>query len=100
MRKDYVIGLSQTNLLNIQWQLNTYECKTEICRIVHGFTCVYDATPFDDLNNARNTIKEIQNRYGQIVVRRDNIVESLVYGNDFDPMQLHIYEVRVGWEVK
>jgi hypothetical protein len=30
----------------------------------------------------------------------DNIVESLVYGKDFDPMQLHIYEVRVGWEVK
>jgi hypothetical protein len=100
MRKTYVIGLSQTNLLNMQWQLNKYEYKTELSHIVHGLTRFYDATLFNDLDDAKNTIKEIQNRYGQITVRHDNIVESLVHGNDFDPMQLHIYEVRVGWEVK
>lgn len=99
MRKTYVIGLSQTSLLEIKWEFNLHEDKSEVSRIVHGVTYVYYATPFDDLDAARDTIKEIQDRYGQIIVRRKNIVESLVHGNDFDPMQLHIYEVRVGWEV-
>ena len=100
MRKTYVIGLSQINLFNIRWRFNFNNGETEIFSIIHGLTYVDDATHFDDLDNARETVKEIQDRYKQITVRIDNIVDSLVYGNDFDPMQLHIYEVRVGWEVK
>ena len=100
MRKTYVIGLSQTSLLNITWELNLHEGKTGVSHITHGFIGIYNATPFDDLDDASDTIKEIQGRYKQIIVRRENIVESLIHGNDFDPMQLHIYEVRVGWEVK
>lgn len=100
MSKTYVIGLSQTNLLSIRWQFNTHEGKTEVCHVTHGFTGIYNATPFDDLSDAKSTVKDIQDRYHNIVVRRDNIVDGLVHGNGFDPMQLHIYEVRVGWEVK
>ena len=100
MKKTYVIGLSQFDLLNIGWTFDFNEGKTKICSIIHGLTSAYDATYFENLHDVRDTIKEIQNRYQQITVRMDNIVDSLVYGNDFDPMQLHIYEVRVGWEVK
>lgn len=100
MRKTYVIGLSQFSLLNIIWSFDYNECEVKLSHIVHGLTSIYDATPFDSLDVARDTVKEIQDRYKQIIVKLDNIVDSLVYGNDFDPMQLHIYEVRVGWEVK
>ena len=99
MKKDYVIGLSQIDLLNIGWKYDFNDNKTKIFSIIHGFTSVSDATLFDNLNDARDTVKEIQNRYKQITVRADNIVDSIVCGNDFDPMQLHIYELRVGWEV-
>lgn len=100
MRKAYVIGLSQIDLLNIGWDYDFNENKTKICSIIHGLTSAYEATPFNNLDDVRETMKEIQNRYEQITVRVDNIVDSIVYGDDFDPMQLHIYEVRVGWEVK
>lgn len=100
MKKDYVIGLSQIDLLNIGWKFDFNEDKTKIYSIIHGLTSVYDATPFNNLDDARDTVKEIQERYEQIIVRSIDIVDSLINGNDFDPMQLHIYEVRVGWEAK
>lgn len=99
MRKAYVIGLSPANLLNIGWSFDFNGCTTKISSVIYGLTYVYDATSFDNLHDARDTVKQIQDRYEQISKRRDNIVDSLVHGNDFDPMQLRIYEVRVGWEV-
>ena len=100
MMKTYVIGLSQLHLLDIRWKLDPMDGAIKVSRITHGPMSIQYARLFDDLRDASDTVKEIQDRYGKITVRRDNVVESLVHGNDFDPTQLHIYEVRVGWEVK
>lgn len=96
----YVVGLDPYNLLNIQYRLNFIKERVEIETITHGIDSIHGATIIDDIDEAKRIIKEIQARYEEIHIRTDDIIDGILHGNDIDPMQLRIYQVRVGWEVK
>lgn len=99
MTDSYVIGLTPRNLINIEFGFNWSNGAIPIQRITHGFRNVDEATIIGGLDNAKDVLKEIQDRYNEIGCYARTILESLIDGNDIDPMKLHIYEVRVGREV-
>ena len=99
MTDSYVIGLSPHNLLDIEFGFDWNSGSVVVRKIFHGMMNVDEATIIGGEENAYKVLKEIQDRYDSIFVSAPTIIQSLVDGNDIDPMQLHIYEVRVGREV-
>lgn len=99
MTDSYVIGLSPHNLLDIEFGFDWNSGKAVVRRIYHGMMNVDEATIIGGEENAYQVLKEIQDRYDSILVAAPTIIQALVEGDDIDPMQLHIYEVRVGREV-
>jgi hypothetical protein len=100
----YVIGLTPFHLLDIEHSLYFVRDFTDtellISRITHGFHNLYDVTLIPDLETAKDLVKQIQQRYDEIAVYNNNILETVIEGtNDFDPNKLHIYEVNIGMEV-
>ena len=99
MTDSYVIGLSPYNLLNIEFCFDWNSGNVIVNRIYHGMMNIDEATIIGGEENAYQVLKEIQDRYGTICVFAPTIIQSLVDGNDIDPMQLHIYEVNIGRKV-
>lgn len=100
----YVIGLTPFHLLDIEsslfWVNNFTDTAVLISRITHGFHNLYDVSLIPDLETAKDIVKQIQQRYDEIAVYNNNILETVIEGtNDFDPNKLHIYEVNIGMEV-
>lgn len=99
MTDSYVIGLSPYNLLDIKFSLDYNICKVVISEITHGMMNVDEATIIGGEKHAYEILQEIKERYNDIRVVAPTILESIIDGNDIDPMKLHIYEVNVGKEV-
>ena len=86
--KLYVIGLSQSNLLEVY----THPVYTReqgyidaIQQVFHGVDSLYHAT--------QRILQEIKDNRNTIRFTRDTILESVIEGNDLDVDALHIYEV-------
>lgn len=99
MTDSYVIGLSPYNLIDVEFGCNYNSGKMFIRKIVHGLRNIDEATVIGGKKDAQKMLKEIQDRYDEINVSPQNILESIIDGDDIDPMQLHIYEVIIGREV-
>lgn len=99
MTDSYVIGLSPSNLLDIQLCFDFDSEKTVVNKIVHGMMHIDEATIIGGEEYAHELLQEIRERYNDIMVFAPNILESVHDGNDIDPMKLHIYEVNVGKEI-
>lgn len=99
MVDSYVIGLTPHNLIDIEFGFDWGKGTASIRSITHGFRNVDEATIIGGLDNAKSVLKEIQDRYNEIGCYARTVLESLIDGNDINPIKLHIYEVRVGWEV-
>ena len=94
--KLYVIGLSQSNLLEVY----THPVYTReqgyidaIQQVFHGVDSLYHATHFCHIEFAQRILQEIKDNRNTIRFTRDTILESVIEGNDLDVDALHIYEV-------
>lgn len=92
MKNTYVIGLSPIQLLNIQEHLDYDKEEFIIWRVMYGVP-FEEATMIVGLGEAKRVRQEIQDRYDEILVMNSSVLGSILDGNDFDPMQLHIYRV-------
>ena len=95
----YVIGLSRTNLLHIEWSMNWSNGTAKVNSITHGVRYLEDATLIPGEKEAYETLQEIKENYENIVVICPNIVEACITGGGIDPEKLHIYEVNIGKEI-
>lgn len=95
----YVIGLSRTNLLRIEWGMNWSNGEAKVNTITHGISYLEEATLIGSEKIAYETLQEIKDNYENIVVICPNIVEACINGGDIDPEKLHIYEVNIGKEI-
>lgn len=97
----YVIGLSPYHLLKIELAaFANADCtrfEERIGRIKHGCFELCDVPLIPDLDTATDMVEEIKRRYNEIQVFNINLFEVTITGtNDFDPNELHIYEVNIG----
>ena len=95
----YVIGLSKTNLLYIEWGINWSNGVAQVNSITYGARYLEEATLIGTEKDAYETLQEIKDNYENIVVICPNIVEVCVNGGGIDPEKLHIYEVNIGKEI-
>lgn len=97
----YVIGLSPHHLLKIELgAFANADCtnfEERIGRIKHGYLELCNVPLIPDLDTAKDMVEEIKQRYNEIQVFNINTLEVTITGtNDFDPNELHIYEVNIG----
>lgn len=95
----YVIGLSPSNLLYIEFRFDYSTGKEPVSRITYGIMHVSEATIIPGKQNALEILQEIKNSRERISVVAPTILESCLNPDGIDVDKLHIYEVRVGWEV-
>ena len=96
----YVIGLSQTNLLQIEYNFNWSAGNAEIARVRHGARYIEEATLFPNKDTAIEVLNEIIARAESISFVAPSIFESIIDGNDIDVSQLHIYPLKIGKEIQ
>ena len=94
MKNTYVIGLSPKKLLNIQDHYDYDRNEYYIWRLMHSVPFI-EATLISGLDDAKHVLNEIQERYNEILIMAPTVFHSVIHGNDFDPMQLHIYRVEL-----
>ena len=94
----YVIGLSRTNLLYIEWGINWSNGVAKV-NSIYGVRYLEEATLIGTEKDAYETLQEIKENYENIVVVCPNIVEACITGGSIDPEKLHIYEVDIGKEI-
>lgn len=99
MTNTYVIGLSRSNLLSLEYRFDYKTGEDYLLRITHGLRDLEFATLIEGEETAYKTLQEIKDKYNEVNVVVSNIFEAVVNGNDFDPNQLHIYEVNIGREI-
>ena len=100
MKGTYVIGLSKTNLLQIEFGMNWSNGQTSVQRITWGVQYIDEATMLPGKNVAMETLQEIKDNYDKILVFAPTVFEALVNGDDIDVNKLHIYKVELGREVE
>ncbi len=99
MSDSYVIGLSPSQLLNIEFSFDWNTGLSPVSRITYGLMSVSEATIIPGEKNAFEVLQEIKDRKEKISIVAPTILESCVNPDGIDVDKLHIYEVRVGWEV-
>lgn len=93
----YIIGFDKFNLLSMQFRCNWdgYNKKfLEIDSIEYGSMSPKYATQFDTLEETKEIIEEIRKRYDNILISRNNLIDSIIHGNDFNPNDLKIFKVH------
>jgi len=95
----YVIGLSPNNLLFIEFSFDYSTGKEPVSRVTYGIMHVSEATIIPGEKNAFEILQEIKDRRDKISIVAPTILESCLNPDGINVDNLHIYEVRVGWEV-
>ena len=94
----YVIGLSPHDLLEIKFR-NLISASfdhlfSEVRQVRFGTWKLEEATIFQDEEEAVNVMHEIQKNYDSIYVKNYYMIESICGNDNFNPNDLHVYEVK------
>lgn len=65
-----------------------------------GVRFIDEATLIPEEKMAYETLQEIKDNYKNICVFAPSVLEACVYGDDIDVDSLHIYEVKLGREIR
>lgn len=96
----YVIGLSPNNLLFIEFRFDYSTGREPVSRVTYGIMHVSEATIIPGKQNALEILQEIKDSREKISIVAPTIFESCLNPDGINVDNLHVYEVRVGWEVR
>lgn len=94
----YVIGLSPIDLLTVEFQNMISSSFNHIISCVSkvrfGTWKLEEATIFQNADEAVKVKNEIKDNYDSIYVKNFYIVDSIAGNDDFNPDDLHVYEIK------